>query len=171
MAQVQLPNLDYLRQKDPKLYETVKAIQGVLAPATQDPPPPVTAINVVSLGNGSVDVTFADGGPVNQGVNYFVEHADNENYTNARVEDLGASRGRVIAIGSPARAFRVYSQYNNPPSLPNEPTVFGGAGTPVFVSGGGPTTPPLQPSTGSGTASVTGQQPGQGFGRNTVRPA
>ena len=86
MAQVAIRNLDSIRKRDPRLYEALSDIQASLVPQNQDPPPPVTAINAVSLGNGAVDVTIADGGPVNQSVHYFVEHADNPQFLNPRVE-------------------------------------------------------------------------------------
>jgi hypothetical protein len=171
MAGVTIRNLDYLQRKDQRLYEALTDIQRALVPQSQDPPPAVTAISVASLGNGSVDVTIADGGAVNQGVNYWVEHADNPNFLNARPEDFGGSRTGVIAIGSGTRYFRAYSQYRYPWSLPNSPVVFGGFGNPTGVVGGGTATPILQPSTGSGTGSTNGQQASWGFGKIRVRAA
>jgi hypothetical protein len=169
MGFVEVRNLPYIQRKDVRIYEAFKDVRAALVPETQDPPPQVTAINVVSLGIGAVDVTFADGGAVNQQVNYFVEHADNPDFRNPRVEHFGPSRNRVIVIGSPARYFRVYSQYLYPPSQPNAPVNFGGA-TPTGVAGGGTSTPALQASTGSGTGNANGQQGSVGFGKVRVRP-
>ena len=170
MSGVKIRNLDYIQRKDPKFYEALTDIQRALVPATQEPPPQVTGINVVTLGTGAVDVTFTDRGAVNQGVNYFVEHADNPNFSNPRQEDFGGRRNGVIVIGSGTRYFRVFSQYRYPWSLPNNPVVFGGVGAPTSVTGGGTATPALQASTGSGTASSNGQQGSWGFGRVRVRP-
>ncbi|MGH9735424.1 MAG: hypothetical protein ACRD8A_12650 [Candidatus Acidiferrales bacterium] len=167
---VQLPNLEHIRKKDPRLYETIRAIQQYLPPASQPAPPPVTNVSVASNGDGTVDVTFADSGAVTQQVNYFVEHAADATFFGARQEDFGASRNGSIRIGSTARAFRVFSQYRFPPSPPSEPVVFGGAAA-TLVGGGGSVATAPQASTGSGTASSSGQQSGQGFGKNRVRKA
>lgn len=169
MALVKIRNLEYLRKKDVKLYEAIQDIQRFLPPAEQEPPPNVGNLSVLPLGNGAVDVTFADSGTVNQGVNYFVEHADNPDFRNARVEHFGASRNGTIVIGSGSRYFRVFSQYQNPHSLPSPPVIFGGPQGPFRVFGGGTPTPTLQPSTGSGTSSANGQQIGSGFGKIRIR--
>ena len=152
MTLVAVRNLDSIRKRDPRLYEALSDIQASLVPQTQDPPPPVTAINAVSLGNGAVDVTIADGGPVNQSVHYFVEHADNPQFLNPRVEHFGASRNGTIVVGTHDRYIRAYSQHTYPPSQPNTPVNFGG-GTPTAINGGGATTPALMASTGSGIGS------------------
>lgn len=169
VGKVTVRNLEYIRHKDPKFYEALYDLQAALLPQAQDPPPRVTAINVASLGTGAVDVAITDTGEVNQGVSYFVEHADNPNFTNARQEHFGASRNGVIPIGSRIRYFRAFSQYQYPPSQPNDPIVFGGLGAPSGVAGGGTTTPALQASTGSGTGSSNGQQSSWGFGKVRVR--
>lgn len=168
-SSVQLPNMSWIRRKDPRLYEILRVVQRYLPPATQPPPPPVSNVSVVSNGDGTVDVTFKDSGPVNQAVNYFVEHASDGTFFGSRVEDFGASRSGSVRIGGTARAWRVYSQYAFPPSVPNKAVTFGGA-TATMVGGGGAAQGP-QASTGSGTASPTGQQSGQGFGKNRVRTA
>lgn len=170
MAEVAVRNLDYIRKRDPRLYEALSDIRASLMPQTQDAPPPVTAINAVSLGNGAVDVTIADSGPVNHNVHYFVEHADNPQFLNPRPEHLGASRVAQIVVGTPDRYFRAYSQYVYPPSQPSAPVNFGG-GTPTAINGGGTATPALQASTGSGTGATSGQNGGWGFGKVRVRQA
>lgn len=167
---VKLPNLDYIKGKDPKLYETIVALARYVPPLKQPPPPAVSKINAVSLGNGSVDVTIEDNGEVTQAVNYFIEHADSATGfgPSSRVEHLGPSRNRVIAVGSGSRVFRAYSQYQFPPSDPNAPIVFGGS-SPTPVVGGGTATPALMQSTGSGTAATDGQVGGHGFGKVRTR--
>ena len=62
---------------------------------------------------------------------------------------------------------RSYSQY--PGSPPSTPIVHGGAANPTAVTLGGTTQLNLLPSTGSGTASGTGTQGAQGFGKNAIR--
>ena len=167
---VKIPNLEYIRSKDPKMYEAFVAIQDALVPSTQEPPPPVSGVSVQSLGTGAVDVTITDNGQINQNVNYFVEHDDNPNFTQPRVEHLGPSRTVQISTGNQGRYFRAYSQYFNPPSQPSAPIVFGGSRNPTRIFGGSGTVVALQPSTGSGTAATNGQQGGSGAGKVPVRP-
>lgn len=168
-SSVHLPNMNYIRRKDPRMYETLRTVQRYLPAAIQSPPPPVSNVSVVSNGDGTVDVTFEDGDGVNQAVNYFVEHAADGNFFKPRVEFFGPSRSGSVRVGGTARAWRVFSQYSYPPSQPSAPVIFGGA-TATLVGGGGAAQGP-QDSTGSGTASTTGQQGGQGFGKNRVRAA
>lgn len=165
---VSLPNLDYLRKKDVRLYETLRVIQENLIPGSQPSPPPVTGISVVSNGNGGFDIVLSDAGDVQREVNYFVEHDTSPDFQRARVEDLGASRSTVLQLGSGTFYFRAYSQYRFPPSPPSSPVVFGGS-SPTGVRGGGTQTAPLQASTGSGSAPTNGQLGGSGFGKYTVR--
>jgi hypothetical protein len=165
---VTIPDLLYAKQMDYRLWNILKHMANFLLPPEQPPPPPVTGINVQSLGNGNLDVTLVDSGAVNRGVNYFVEHADNPNFINPRIEDFGTSRTKVFHIGSNSRYVRAYSAYSNPHSTANTPTNFGGP-APTLVSAGGAATPVLQASTGSGTASTSGQQGGQGFGTQKQR--
>lgn len=168
MPTVPIRNLNFIRRENPRLYEALTDIQQALQPATQEPPPALNSISVASLGNGSVDVSLADNGPVTQSVNYFVEHADNKDFRNPRIEDLGASRNGTIVVGTVDRYFRGYSQHRFPPSQPNVPVVFG-SGVPTAVNGGGATTGALAASAGSGTANTNGQQGNWGFGRVRVR--
>jgi hypothetical protein len=63
--------------------------------------------------------------------------------------------------GSQQFYFRAYSQY--PGGKPGVPVHFGGE-TPTAVDPGGTQQLTLIPSTGSGTAQVSGEQGGSGFG-------
>lgn len=133
-SSVHLPNMNYIRRKDPRMYETLRTVQRYLPAAIQSPPPPVSNVSVVSNGDGTVDVTFEDGDGVNQAVNYFVEHAADGNFFKPRVEFFGPSRSGSVRVGGTARAWRVFSQYSYPPSQPSAPVIFGGA-TATLVGG------------------------------------
>ena len=162
-------NLDHIRQKDPRLYEALTDIQNALQPLSQPAPPVISGINVKSA-NGYFTVTLTDNGPVNAGIAYFLEYSTTPGFQQPVVVHLGPSRTAVLNLGSQTLYWRAYSQYQNPFSNPNSPTVFGGS-TPTPVIGGGSVgAPPAVSSTGSGTAATNGQQGGVGFGKIQVRP-
>lgn len=170
-AQSKIPNLEYLRQKDPKLHETIVALMNSIPSVNVPAPAPLTNINV-SAQDGIFHVTVADSGQVPKGTGYFLEYDNNPNFPQPTVIDLGASRQYRGFLGNQTLHWRGYSQlppgYNSPPSAP---IVYGGK-VPRSVSGGGAATGPiLLPSTGSGTAPTNGQQGGVGHGVNLVRQA
>ena len=133
------------------------------------PPPPINGMTVAT-GGEYAHVTLHHAGEIQQGVRYFVEAANNENFTGAWPIHFGTSRTRDPihlaandADGNPQKWFlRGYAQY--PGSDPSEPVVYGGA-SPTPITTTGTTNISWSPSTGSGTAANSGQQPGWGFGK------
>jgi hypothetical protein len=115
-------------------------------------------------------VTIQHSGAIQQGVHYFVEAANNENFSGAWPIHFGTSRTRdpihlaaLDANGAPQKWYlRGFAQY--PGSDPSEPVVYGGA-SPTAIEPTGTTRLTWSPSSGSGTAANTGQQVGWGFGK------
>lgn len=132
-------------------------------------PPPINAINV-KTGGEYAHVTIDHSGEIQQGVHYFVEVANNSNFIGAHPIHFGTSRTRDPIHLAPlddagnAQSYymRAFAQY--PGSDPSQPVNYGGP-TPTPITTTGTTKLTWQPSTGSGTASNTGQQIGWGFGR------
>lgn len=164
-----IPGLDYIRQKDPKLHETISAIVAALPKANLPAPNPITAINV-SAQDGIYHATISDSGQVQKGIGYFLEYDTDQNFTKPTIIDLGASRQYRGYLGNQSLYWRGYSQMSPPfNSMPSAPLVHGGK-LPIVVPGGGAATgPTVLPSTGSGTGSITGEQGGVGHGVNLVR--
>ena len=133
------------------------------------PPPPINALNVKISGEYA-HVTITHTGKVQQGVHYFVEAANNENFIGAHPIHFGTSRTRdpihLAAKDDSGTAqkwyLRGYAQY--PGSDPSPPVAYGGT-NPTAIIPTGATQLTWQPSTGSGTASNSGQQAAWGFGR------
>ena len=159
-------NLEDIRAKDQKLYEALTDIinqhlntsqQTNSNPIGNPEPPPAIAGLKVSASNGHFQVAINDPNPIYRGVSYFVEHADNPNFTNPHVEELGASRNANFFFGNSTRYFRAYSAYGS--SSPGAPAYHGDPAAPEPVSGGGSIAgPDFLASQGSGTGS-----PGQGL--------
>lgn len=166
-------------QKDPLLGSLLQRIingTNTLAENTAssavgriEPPPPINAVNIKVAGEYA-HVTLDHSGEIQQGVHYFVEAATNPNFIGAHPIHFGTSRTRDpihLAAqddnGDPQSWYmRAYAQY--PGGSPSKPVAFGGANpTPITTTGG--TNLSWQPSTGSGTASNSGQQIGWGFGK------
>jgi hypothetical protein len=141
----------------------------------KQPPAPLQGITVKNAGE-VVHVGITDNSVVNKGVHYFTEYDTDPGFPNPQVIHMGTSRNHP-PFTLPSKNdngdtlsyyFRAYTQY--PGSEPSQPQVFGGT-TPTPVTPGAATQLTLIPSTGSGTASPTGRQGGQGFGKFQVRPA
>lgn len=160
-------NMDYIRSKDPKLYEALIDVQNALQPTSQPAPPVVSGINVTAA-NGFFNVTLTDNGEINAGISYFVEYSPTVGFQQPVTVHLGATRSAQLNLGNQTLYWRAYSQYQNPLSPPSAPVVFGGS-TPTPVAGGGAVAPPAISPTGSGTSSTNGQQGGSGFGKQPTR--
>ena len=137
-------------------------------------PPPIQSLTV-KANNGAVHVVVSDNNAISKHLNYFVEYDTNSGFTQPHVEQLGASRSRILQLpgnddnGNPQTFhFRAYSQY--PGGMPGPKINYGG-NIPTAVSPGGSTNLTLIPSTGSGTAQPNGQQGGSGFGVVLNRPS
>jgi hypothetical protein len=121
-------------------------------------------------------VTISDAQPLQRGAQYHVELSANDaSFAQPHVEHLGSSRGRFVTLptnddaGAPIQwRARAYAQYQG--SQPGAATYFGGSAPTAFTMAGATNLTPL-PSTGSGTASNSGQQGGWGLGKVLFRPA
>jgi hypothetical protein len=133
------------------------------------PPPPINALNVKVAGEYA-HVTITHTGNIQQGVHYFVEAANNPQFNGAHPIHFGTSRTRdpihLAAKDDSGTAqkwyLRGYAQY--PGSDPSTPVNHGGT-EPTAITTTGATNLSWQTSTGSGTASNSGQQAAWGFGR------
>ncbi len=185
----QLPGNDLLSQienENPKLGQylrnyLVPAISTTAKNAAVSPigsvaaPDAPSAVNVSSFGE-MVHVSHEDNSTLNRGINYFTEiGVDDPHFTRPIVYHHGTSRtpppfslpSLISGGGSPVSHkyyFQGYSQYPGGP--PSAKTVYNN-GAAVTLSGSTVGTP--LPSTGSGTASGTGTQGGQGFGKAPIR--
>ena len=142
---------------------------GVDSTAQTEPPDPPSDINVKANG-GLVHVTLSDSSARTRSLNYFVEADTEPSFPQPHVEHLGPSRGKFLSLpskddgGNPQLwYFRAYSM--NPGSKARSAhQVYGGITNPTGVNVGGNANLTPLPSTGSGTASTTGRQSGEGFG-------
>jgi hypothetical protein len=148
---------------------------GVDPTGKVDPPDPISSIQV-QPGPDMAHVTLTDNSQVKKNVQYFVEHSVDGGAT-WHVTHLNASRGVVLSLPTKNAAgttynyqFRGYSQLLGSDAQPSKIT-HGGTYTPTNVQLTGTAAMDLLPSTGSGTASVNGQQGGQGLGTDLTRPA
>lgn len=139
------------------------------------PPSAIQSVNVkTSTTDGTTHVTITDNSPISKGLQNFVEYDTDPAFSQPHVVPLGASRGTVVNLpaqddSGAAQTWYVrgYTQY--PGSVAGPKVNFGG-NTPAPIAPGGTTKLTLLPSTGSGTASPSGQQGGQGLGNVQNRP-
>lgn len=134
------------------------------------PPSPIAGLNVAS-GSDHVHVTINDNSTLNKNVQYLVEwSADDPTFAQPHVEDLGSSRGKVLALAAKNLSavthqyyFRAYSQY--PGSNPQTKKAYWGTlGSPTAVTLTGSSQLNYLPSQGSGTGRADGTQGGAGLG-------
>ena len=112
-------------------------------------PPAIGGLQVTGQ-NGHFNIAIVDASPVYRGIQYFVEHTDNPQFTNPHVIHLGDSRNHNIYLGNVTRYWRAYSAYASSPA--GKPVYFGSSATPTPVVGGGPNGgPAFTSSQGSGT--------------------
>lgn len=127
------------------------------------PPPKIDAVSVTGQ-NGFLHVAVHHDASFFRGIRYYVEHADNPQFTDPQVVALHDVRNVTIPV-SGTRYVRAYSAYSG--SAPSEPVYHGSVAQPTPVVAGG-IGPALLPSQGSGTG-----QPGvglQGPGKEPFRP-
>lgn len=154
-----------------KLFEALQSIgvQGTNieqqtnsnAQGAPQPPQNIDSVNV-SAANGHFSVAIQDqGNNLYRGVQYFVEHDSDPNFTNPITVPMGTSRNANLFLGNVTRYFRAFSAY---PSSPRSQAAYHGSqSTPQAVLGGGTNGgPPVVASEGSGTgpAGVGLQGPG-----------
>ncbi len=138
-----------------RIEDAVNALakNGALAAKGVLPPPPQIQQVSVKANGGLLHVTISDSSAIQKGINYWVEHDTDKNFTRPHPIAFNASRTGTIALpgmddnGNPQPVYvRAYSQYPGGP--PNSPIHFGG----------------------SGTAPDSGERGGSGFGRVLNRP-
>jgi hypothetical protein len=146
---------------------------GVSPVGKSDPPPTIGALNIKASGE-LVHATISDASPVRKGINYFLEADTDPTFPAPQVFHLGTSRTHFVNLPSLDDTgtaqnwyFQAYSQYVG--SNPSRKIPFGGLAPTAITLSGSTRLTPLQ-STGSGTASPTGGQGGQGFGLAPIRP-
>lgn len=189
--------LALIQQRDPYLgsllsrmldaTNSVARNAGVGAVGKVSPPNPVDSVTVSGStpSNGIMTVpnsevlhwTIQHNQEVNRGVHYFSEIDTSPSFSQPHVISHGTSRTGFLSLptknaaGSATHTYylRSYAQYSG--SDATKPTVLGGLSGPIGIRMGGTSQTDLLPSTGSGTASPTGQQGGQGLGTNITRPA
>jgi hypothetical protein len=132
------------------------------------PPPPPQSINVTTPG-GFMQVTVNHSADIQKGIQYLTHISTDPQFSQPLIVDHGSSRSPAPFsmpvfdhTGAPISYYvRTLAQYQG--SDPSEPTIFGGnAPTPITLNGA---TAFLQPGTGSGTGSTTGQQSLVGLGK------
>jgi hypothetical protein len=159
---------------------------GVASVGKVIPPAPVDSINlsgptpvngVVTIPNSEVlHWTIQHNASVSKNIHYFSEVDTSPSFTNPHVIHHGTSRTGFLNLPTKDTSgnthtfyLRSYTQY--PGSDPSKPTVLGNLGGAIGIQMGGTSQTDILPSTGSGTASPTGQQGGHGFGVVLTRPA
>ena len=169
---LKIRNLDYLRATDPatagtgygaRLYEAIQDLNSAISnhlaqtngnPTGEPQPPPAPLGIQVTARDGYMHVALNDQGPLYRGVQYWVAHADNPNFTNAiHTQASGTElRNHTEFIGNQTRYVQAYKSY--PWSGPTPPVIHGGA-IPIAVQGGGSVAGPLWlPSQGTGTGAA-----------------
>lgn len=167
---LKIRNLDFIRgakewtpELAGRLYEAIQDLNGAVSNgleqtngnATGEPKPPSAPLGVqVTTRDGYMHVAINDQEPCYRGVKYWVEHADNPNFTNAvHTQASGTElRNHTEFIGNQTRYVQVYKSYAS--SGPTVPVVHGGA-TPIPVNGGGSIEGPRYlPSQGTGTGTA-----------------
>jgi hypothetical protein len=164
------PRMAFMMTKIVNAINQTANAMGVDSTSFQQAPQAPQAVQVKAAG-GIAHVTITDSSQRSRALNYFVEHDTDPNFTNPHVAHLVASRG--VFLNLPAFDdngdaqpwhFRAYSMLPGS-KTPSAPIYFGSAQTPTPVNVGGTTQLTPLTSTGSGTASTTGQQGLSGFGR------
>jgi len=144
-------------------------------PIGQTPPPPPLQGVAVKVSGELVHIAINHQLPISKGIKYFTEVANEPSFARPIVYDHGASRTpppislpTLTDEGAPQSFyFRHYAQY---PGSDASPALVHGGNTPTPVTLSGTTRMTLLPSTGSGTASPTGGQGGEGAGTDLFRP-
>ena len=155
-------NMEYLRGKDNRLYEALVDLQsqvqtlqkqtnsGSSQSSQPAAPPAINHVHVSTGPGGEFQIAITDNSPINRGINYWAEHADNPQFTNPHIIDMGQSRNHSVYMGSQKLYWRAYSSY--PGSDASVSVYHGNAAQPAAVQGG---VPGLRaPSQGAGTGAA-----------------
>lgn len=173
-----IPNLEQITARDPLLGEALRAIASGVENVGRQTNAPTQLQAAEKPGNiASVSVTAKDGifhaqitdnSPVKRGLEYHLEYSTDPGFRAPIVIHNGASRDFRGKLGNQKLYWRAYSQY--PTSDPSQVVYYGGAASPLPVTGGGSESgPPVPQSKGSGTAPSTGLQGGAGWGTTQAR--
>lgn len=152
----QVRNLNYIRQKDPKMAEVVddllRAHQNVAAQLATDPNgsnlvPATVAQLQVQQQNGFVDFAIVDNSRISRAINYYIQYSQTPGFQNPRQITLGPDRNGHTILPNGTYYFRALSQYpaGGPASTPSEPV------GPIVIASSAIGTLTLFPSQGSGT--------------------
>ena len=164
-----------LRTRFQTAVNTVAQAAGVAPVGQVSAPSSPQGVDVAVAGE-MMHVSIADNAPLQRGIRYFTEVANNPSFTQPIVIDHGASRTShpfplpTMDSNGNTQSWYVRSYSQLPGSQPSVPVVFGGT-SPTAVQMAGSTKLTLLPSTGSGTASGNGQQAGSGLGKTLLRGA
>ncbi len=126
-------------------------------------PPSINGVQVTGQ-NGFLHVAIQHDEPFYRGISYFVEHADNPQFTDPQIVKAGDVRNVTIPAGG-TRYVRAYAAYAS--SHPGNPVYHGSEVSPIPVDTKG-LGPAFLPSQGSGTG-LAGQGL-QGPGLEPFRP-
>ena len=180
--------LGSLLQKMINATNTLAKNAGVAAIGKTAAPPKVDSIQVQGVRNGNVIVcpseilhhVIVHNQSISRNIRYFSEVDTDPSFPSPHVIDHGTSRSSFLSLptyATPTAAansqptnyyLRTYAQM--PGSDPCAPTVLGNIGGETAIQMTGTSVTQLLPSTGSGTASQTGQQGGKGLGTVLKRP-
>ena len=189
--------LPYLSQKDPYagsiLQRIINAVNMLAKNAAVSPlgklspPPPIdgqqvqgtfnSATNTLTCPSEHLHFTITHNQAIQKGVQYVHEISTEPNFLQPHVVDSGCSRSVFIHLptfqsdGKTVQPYYLRSLPQYPGSDPQKHTTFGGANAPTKIVMTGLSGSTLLPSTGSGTASTSGQQGGRGLGTVLNRPA
>lgn len=155
-------NLEYIRQRDPRLYEALSDLiqqhqavaQQVNGNPTGNPHPPAPIDGVTVTGqNGHFHIQIQHRADIYRGIQYYAEFADNPGFSNPHTIHMGDSREHTQFLGNGTYYWRAFASYASSP--PSAPAYHGGAGAPQPVSGGGVVGgPALLDPQGSGTGNA-----------------
>jgi hypothetical protein len=152
-------NLDYIRAKDPRLFEALSDLiqqhQNVAQQVNGNPiggplpPPSIDGVNVTGQ-NGHFHIQIQHRADIYRGIHYYAEFANNPGFADPHTIHMGDSREHTQFLGNGTYYWRAYAAYAA--SSPSAPAYHGGAVRPQPVSGGGIVGgPALLPPQGSGT--------------------
>lgn len=167
-----LPAIRQIPQYGQKLYDALQSFvdqtnqahaNAAVGSSALAPPPRLDDFQVTKDTNGFAYFGIKHGAPIQRGIHYIVEHADNPAFTNAHQHVETTSRNPPpLFIGNSTRYFRAYATYQG--SNVTSPIMNFGGDTPTAVTGGGTAPAAFQQSFGAGTAPTDGSKPGTGFG-------
>lgn len=162
---MEIPQLNWIRKLSidgvpdfgARLFKAMRGIQTQVtnierqgnfsAQAQPAAPPAIQGVHVSTGPGGEFQIAISDTGQVNRGINYFVEHDSDPNFSNPHVIDMGQSRNHSVYMGGQTLHWRAYSAY--PGSDASPAAYHGSAADPLPVQGG--VAGARAPSQGSGT--------------------